>query len=141
MRLAGRPISCGVIFLILAVVLCAFPVWWPQIENHLNWIKWQQSSIVNYTIETVVGGERDMEQVQLTVRNGQIVAANPDRLCPKCEPLNLDTFHEYTVEGLFSHALGCFILCSIEYDTQYGFPRRISTPYAYTHVIDFQPLE
>ena len=52
----------------------------------------------------------DTEYVDITVQNGRIISANPDRNCANCEPLALESFQQYTVDGIFNRALGMYHL-------------------------------
>jgi hypothetical protein len=141
MHILGRPVSCGAVTLILATVLCTFPVWWPSLENQVNWIKWRRSGVTVYTIEIVSGGNYPKQELSLTVSSGKVVASNNVSPCPECEPVNLETLSGFSIDSLFNEAVGCLLVCDVKYDTQYGFPKNIMSPFMWIHVVDFKPLQ
>src|SRR5687768_14663577 len=125
MHILGRPVSCGAVTIILAAVLCTFPVWWPSLENQVNWIKWRRSEVTVYTIEIVSGGNYPKQELSLTVNSGKVVALNNAGTCPECGQASLESLNVFTIDGLFNKAIGCFLVCGVEYDNQYGFPKNI----------------
>lgn len=78
----------------------------------------------------------------ITVQDGRAVTAisisSPDQEAP------MSLYQYYTIERLFSQALGCVLFCQVSFDAQYGYPTSIHhTGFIeggnFINVTDFQP--
>ena len=133
-------LGCLLALIVVAFLILVVPLLIRQVSFSGKLRAWETSGIDSYTMTiAIVAAPGDLSKFRLVVRNGDLVAV--DGLF---EPLELDRFREYTIEGLFERAKNCYLLCQVEYDAQYGYPKKFTGGFiesSETIILDFQPLE
>jgi len=97
-------------------------------RNYFYEARWRTHGSSDYTITVQLSALSPIQgESVISVQNSRIISStNP--LCPSCER---GIYQSYTVEAMFGSAIGCallfpFLICAIEYDSKYGYPRAIT---------------
>lgn len=102
---------------------------------------WEEKGIRNYSLTVeILYGPGSPYQLALVVQADSVRSVTDVRSYESIG-VNLDNYERYKIDSLFAQAKDCYLVCHVEYDSDYGYPKFIGGGFAesgYVKVIAFQ---